>query len=564
MQNIRPEPTLTIREWVEFLVPGLWEEGVPPIWPPDVFAIAASILHKSGSYCSVLEPWPPQLDRQPRTERNAHRGRLKEIQVTARSWRRSITEVLQEKGQEGLYHPHKESLPKTLLDWWSVLLQDGPQPISDLSLPGPGTRSGQRREALCQTLIQLAATADEVCEGLGVPGTRGIIALQATMRLISTSETSGGATLCSRVSRSRSRVLPKLHTPQSGLTIRSLSHHLALCPASEVEPNWFPVMSGLKIAKSMNILIVPWPREVAPSHFFAVDKPLSSSRHGLFTYSPPQSHSEIVQIVPRLIKNAEAQVGRIDGIIFPELALTEGQLERIRKVAMEREAFLIAGVRVGSRSSSRPGKNYWVFNLPFIDDLCVEITQEKHHRWRLERKQIVQYGLGGRLHPDRFWWEHVGMQRRQLWFVGLRRWLTLSVLICEDLARQEPVTEIVRAVGPNLVISLLMDGPQLASRWPGRYATVLAEDPGSSVLTLTSLGMARLSRAEDGKQGSRVVALWKDDKYGHSPIELPLGSDGVVLSIVEEQKTEWTADGRKKAEKLSVYPTLNGIYPVQA
>ena len=47
-----------------------------------------------------------------------------------------------------------------------------------------------------------------------------------------------------------------------------------------------------------------------------------------------------------------------------------------------------------------------------------------------------------------------------------------------------------RAVGPNLIIALLADGPQIASRWPGRYAAAFADDPGSSVLTLTSAGMS--------------------------------------------------------------------------
>jgi 5-methylcytosine-specific restriction enzyme A len=52
-----------------------------------------------------------------------------------------------------------------------------------------------------------------------------------------------------------------------------------------------------------------------------------------------------------------------------------------------------------------------------------------------------------------------------------------------------------RSVGPNLVVALLMDGPQLTARWPARYASVLADDPGSSVLTLTSLGMCLRSRS---------------------------------------------------------------------
>jgi hypothetical protein len=136
------------------------------------------------------------------------------------------------------------------------------------------------------------------------------------------------------------------------------------------------------------------------------------------------------------------------------------------------------------------------------------------------------------------------------------------VLICEDLARQEPVSELVRSVGPNLVIALLMDGPQLDFRWPARYATVLADDPGCSVLTVTSLGMARMSRSESGASGSRVVAMWKDDKDGRQvPIELPQGADAIVLSLARETKEEWTADGRSGPGR-AFYPTLVGINPV--
>ena len=41
------------------------------------------------------------------------------------------------------------------------------------------------------------------------------------------------------------------------------------------------------------------------------------------------------------------------------------------------------------------------------------------------------------------------------------------------------------AIGPNLVFTLLMNGPQLKTRWPARYAKILADDPGSSVLSIT-------------------------------------------------------------------------------
>jgi hypothetical protein len=123
------------------------------------------------------------------------------------------------------------------------------------------------------------------------------------------------------------------------------------------------------------------------------------------------------------------------------------------------------------------------------------------------------------------------------------------VLICEDLARQDPAADLIRAVGPNLVIALLMDGPQLNSRWPARYASVLAEDPGSSVLTLTSLGMAERCRPilrSTGKRAepSRVVGLWRDVQSGEIEIGLDAGDDACVLTLECTVREEYSADGR--------------------
>jgi len=144
----------------------------------------------------------------------------------------------------------------------------------------------------------------------------------------------------------------------------------------------------------------------------------------------------------------------------------------------------------------------------------------------------------------------------------MRPWLTVSPLICEDLARQHPIADVMRAVGPNLVIALLMDGPQLPSRWPARYATVLADDPGSSVLTFSSLGMVLLSKPPNSHQKCRTVALWKDAKSGAPvPIELPEGASGILLTLSVQYMEEWTADGRSD-DKTTGYPILAGIHPV--
>lgn len=132
----------------------------------------------------------------------------------------------------------------------------------------------------------------------------------------------------------------------------------------------------------------------------------------------------------------------------------------------------------------------------------------------------------------------------------------MCVLICEDLARPDPASDLIRAVGPNLVISLLMDGPQIATRWPARHATTLAEDPGSSVLAVTSLGMAQLSRPATSVDRGRVIALWKEEGASSVEIELPRHCQAAVLSISMKPCLDWSADGRNRGASV---PSLTGL-----
>lgn len=141
--------------------------------------------------------------------------------------------------------------------------------------------------------------------------------------------------------------------------------------------------------------------------------------------------------------------------------------------------------------------------------------------------------------------------------------LVLCVLICEDLARPDPVANLVRAVGPNLVIALLMDGPQTRERWAARYATVLADDPGCSVLSFTSLGMSQISRPTAGPSRSRVVAMWKDAFGTATEIEVPTGFDAIALSLSTRYCQEYTSDGRGD-EGAAAYPVLSGVHPISA
>ena len=159
----------------------------------------------------------------------------------------------------------------------------------------------------------------------------------------------------------------------------------------------------------------------------------------------------------------------------------------------------------------------------------VHIRQDKHHRWSLDERQIYQYHLGGALHPHIRWWEAIDVPRRSVQVVEVGEGITIVSLVCEDLAQNDDVAELIRSIGPTIVSTALLDGPQLTSRWSARYASVLADDPGSAVMTLTSFGMAQRSRPP-GHDASPVIALWKDPARGTREISLEPGAQGVLLT----------------------------------
>lgn len=519
----------TVGDYLAYLAPELWESKRPPRWPPDAFALAAALLQKSGAYNRVLSRWPP--GGKPLKEW------VEEIREVGWKWREAWVA--------------RTALPRAIQRWWAAVVKAGPLPTDELA----------RRGSLCETLLQLSAAADEASAGVGLPSAiSGYDYFEWEAYHLLAPRNSGGSTLCQAVHPSRIRVLPKLHSPQSGLTIRSLSHHLALCPSVEVKPYWHYLPRNPE-GHSVNLLVLPWPEATRPAEFRPSDPPPGSpvamvERYGFFTYDPGWWGQSITTRLRRVMDRAEEVTGSVDGVLFPELSLSARQYQAASREVRRRDAFLIAGV-------GEPGRNYLRFEVPLVfRNVQSSLEQSKHHRWRLDKSQIIQYGLGGTLDPEIFWWELMALESRRLHFVAMRPWLTVTALICEDLARQDPAAELVRAVGPNLVLALLLDAPQLASRWPARYATVLADDPGSSVLTVTSLGMAQLSRPPNVATRPRVIALWKDAKSGAPvEIELPSGAAGVVLSLAVQYLEEWTADGRSD-QGTTGYPILAGVHPL--
>jgi hypothetical protein len=292
------------------------------------------------------------------------------------------------------------------------------------------------------------------------------------------------------------------------------------------------------------MVLVPWPLAVNAQDFrptaTTLVEEMDLERFGFFEYQPGASPGRA--FVSSLLDDAAAAGRRVDAVVFPEAAVRPDVIADFEEtLAQHGASFLIAGV-IQPPSPPRFARNYLHFGVRTTRGWS-HYEQDKHHRWCLDERQIRQYHLSRSLHPKRLWWEAIEIRERTLHIVDVGAGITTTPLVCEDLARLDEVADLVRRIGPSLVIAVLLDGPQLSSRWPTRYASVIADDPGSAVLTLTSFGMAARSRPP-GKRRSRVIAHWNDRTDGVREIKMAARASAVLVTASVESSTLWTADGR--------------------
>ena len=476
--------SLTIGDDVARIAPGMTWQALCR-WPPDVFAATSTVLGDSGAYrCVVCPPegmsWPPS---------GGEPDGLPWETVVARvgiEWGGWAAALAISEDSEPAEPPEAVGRLCSILD----AADDSPLAELDDAANWPTVTA----------LLELHAMADEACAGAGLASTTDYQRISLTML-----EATGSL---SRLPVDRVRVLPKLRPPESGITLRSLSHNLAF-DRSEVRTSWIrtpepPNHTGGSRQSRLTLLLVPHPFRVHANDFHPIRGPLlnmDASRYGFFEYAPTETLDP--EWIVSLVDSARRRVGTIDAIVLPEAALDESVVPLVQGLLSEAGVpYLIAGVRRSATVEEPFATNY-----AYIGGAGWSAAQHKHHRWCLDSSQIHQYHLGAALDPNHRWWEAIHIPPRSLTFVTTAgsEGLTICPLVCEDLARPDPVTDVIRAVAPTLVVGLLLDGPQLATRWPARYASVLADDPGSSVLTLTALGMAWRSQPS-GSDPSSVIA----------------------------------------------------------
>ena len=551
--TIAPDPSLfTACRFAREIMPD-WEVDDWFAWPPDLFALTSSILTTTGLYRHAVISLPEgSLPEYPHLDWNGDEGR------------RIVAEWY-----EWIQDPTR-NLPAPLAQWRSIVFAEGAvlECANDGRVTAPGTPTpsgGSGPESapeyscqLCHAVLGLHAAADQACRAFGMLANRPEPSL---LKFLANVHLAVVGTL-SRIPKRHGIVLPKSRTPQRGLTLRSFSHNLTF-HRSEVAVQWraIPWVNREDNENTINILAVPLPLAVDATDFVPVDNPNSEAgarNFQYFAYRPEASLPE--ETIRSLFAAASREVRHLHAIVFPELALDWSGLARIKEmvldIALHAESdhqlpLIISGIR------ARDGRevNQIVLST-FLLNRWYDLVQDKHHRWKLTASQIRQYSLSGSLSVRNQWWEAAPLPPRRLTFLVPNGWLSLCPLICEDLAQLEPVSDIIRGVGPTLVLATLMDGPQLPHRWAARYVGVLADDPGSSTLTVTSLGMARRYWVDGQTAEDTTAAMWKDDSSGHRPIRFD-GMQGALLTLNAEWKEEFTADGRADGQAAAVFALQN-------
>jgi hypothetical protein len=484
----------------------------PVTWPADVFAVANLVLDHSEAYRYAVSPpvgrrWPPAP------------GWAAGVSAAADYWRDALAWG-------------SEVLPPGLRDSWDVVVQHARLPLA-------GLRRGGQPE-LCEALLTLHAVADEAHRVLAEPAAGGRDAFAARARTMLAERGS-----LSHLDRDRIRVLPKSQLTNRGLTIRSFSRYVALSyEAVDLEWNMVEVGDGSWVeGRDFHMMLVPWPLVVDSSAFRPVDGPLDMDpdAFGFFSYAPARPLAPA--LLASLIDAALEEAPRLDAVVLPEAAIDRDEIGPLEDLLAERGVpSLVAGTRQAA-AGGQMARNY--VHLGFLGPSgWVHYEQDKHHRWCLDPAQIRQYHLTRALPPTRRWWEAIELPTRSVRIIDTGGGATLAPLICEDLARLDEVADVLRRIGPSFVMALLLDGPQLSQRWACRYASVLSEDPGCAVLTLSSLGMVARSRPP-GFPASRAVAMWSDPTSGTTCLELGRGAGALLTRSTVGPTTAWTADGRR-------------------
>ena len=397
--------------------------------------------------------------------------------------------------------------------------------------------------------------ADEACAGLGVAldssDAEGCVYRARGRELLARTGS------LARIDARLLRVLPKVLTPPTG---RLAFSRYACVQGPGIEARWHKIPArhrGTDLrSEYATLLLLPWPLRVQASDFHpvgSVQRP-AKDPYGFFEFAPAEGLD--LDLLDRVLVAARQEAGSVDVVLLPESAVDGGRDRRPRDPAgpPRRGPARRRGAPVQPRQPGQfPGN--WLhigFNprlekgglLPHEEqEPWFHIRQNKHHRWSLDEGQVEQYHLGGALHPHIRWWEAMEVPRKAIQFVEVAE-LMLASLVCEDLAQNDDIAQLIRSVGPTIVVDgaarraaahLPLGGP-LRER-PGRRSRL-----GGADADLLRDGRALATRTAGMPLGSSRCE--KDPTRGVREIPLEPGAHGVLLTVCMDRATRYSADGR--------------------
>ena len=621
IKTVLPEGT-SLPSYAEAMYPGRSDDAeLPwhpaPLYPTDLFAAMAYVA-KKGGLLGFFDPDPYAPEPRSDFQAGFNRDERDEIDDLAWKWRGGVRggrpdhpdckhecdfSVVPPAGVQKLWDLLRKDWPKPIHcgyyvnasadtdpksviapAWWKVVFKL--LLVADLAVVQPLRREAQEREWPMDLHFRLMEL--QVRKSWEVPRVSGK----------DRTAPPGEASLGVRADSTVACVGPKGRIASVGTTLRNLTRNLSLLPGrGEMRCHWDT--TGADVGKvdpeaheqTLNLLLVPVPLHLATHDFQPVngsgpaeakvrerDKPDWDNFAVRQSWIEGRRESSLLDDTVKLFRAAWAESGPVNGVIFPEYALSYGVFDRLCDRLFEEGVNLSKGTGSASRRrglefvisgasgncEGQPGNTVLTRVWREGDrDKYMTNSRRKQQRWRLNRAQIESYGLGTTLSPRiSNWWENTPVGQRKLYFHKLRRDSLFCALICEELARSDVCHDILRSVGPNLVFALLMDSAQIPTRWPAQYATALADDPGSAVLSFTSYGLVERSN-RTRKDGSRSIALWKDDTGTLRTIDMPAG-DGpraVLLSLWSETINDQTIFGKRSAVRAWRYAGHYGVGP---
>jgi hypothetical protein len=528
-----------------------------PTVPADIFAVSGVLLQDSGAFAFHGVNTSKSHLNYPKLGLSA--TRVEELEKLGKTWANAPKQI-----------------PKEIRDLWNELESYWEFPLNVRAYKNSARRI-KNNQYWWRAAYELFLVADAACQGIGFTPfdeAETTIAQEfwdSRIHLISAHRrgrsSSDGiknveipSTITQMVDPDVICVQPKSLIPTVGAGTRVFSRNLCLLPPRGVVRTQWSVNTHRRAASAdpgLNILAIPFPYKMERDEFVVDEVKDEANRRAVKVFRLKQTwlldgpFREFKLTCESLFDQCKAR-DNLHGLVLPELSLNQDRFVEFAEFAKRRIPeleFIVSGTSQNCEKQPKSGNYIWIRKFKAaVDgkhsslDSYFDISQSKHHRWSLDEGQILAYGLhhtkAGGMAIKEPHWENFAGRPRELNFLAFRENSAFCGVVCEDLARSEPCHEVIRAVGPNLLFALLLDGPQIEPRWGAKYASIFAADHGCAVMTVSSRALVQRSQeVTDLEKNYSVVYFRSPSMPTPAAIECKEANSGVFIRLMPANST---------------------------